>query len=62
MSQTYLTTLVMILATVLPKLGIMVGSEELTTTIQTIVVIVGGLWVMWRRFQTGDINIFGQRR
>lgn len=61
MSQTYLSTLVMVLAAVLPKLGITIGSAELTTTIQTILVVGGGLWVLVRRYQAGGVNVLGKR-
>ena len=71
MSQTIIATIISILAVVLPLLGINVGSEALTTTAQTILVIGSGLWV-WkeratklRRIDLGersDVNPLGGRR
>lgn len=61
-STTYLATIVSILATVLPLLEIQVGSEALTTTAQTIVIILSGLWVLKERFARGDISPLGVRK
>ena len=62
MSTTYSAALISILATVLPMLGISVGSEELTTTFRVILVIISGLWVIKERVKRGDISILGVRR
>ena len=58
-STTYLAVIVNILSVLLPKVGITVGTEELTTTIQTIVAIFTGLWIMIQRYKRGDINVAG---
>lgn len=58
-SSTYTAVIVNILATILPLLGISVGSEAITTTIQTVVAIVTGLWILVERIKKGDITIFG---
>lgn len=60
-SQTYIAALVGLLVQVLPLLGITVGSDALTTTMQTIVAIVTGLWIIFRRYSKGDISAFGTR-
>lgn len=44
---------------VLPKLGVTIGSEQLTTTIQTIVALTTGLWVLVQRYKKGDVTLFG---
>ena len=62
LSTTYISTIIMVLAQVLPLLGINVGSEELTTTAQTIVTVVAGLWILRERYGRGDISILGKRR
>lgn len=62
LSQTYIATIALILAQVLPKFGITIGSEELTTTLSTLITIIGGIWIMVRRYQAGGINIFGARK
>ena len=58
-STTYLAVIVNILSVLLPKVGITVGTEELTTTIQTIVAIFTGMWIMIQRYKRGDINVAG---
>ena len=62
MSQTYISALVIILVTILPKLGVQIGSEELTSLIQAVLVLASGAYIMYRRYQTGDIKITGGRK
>ena len=62
MSTTYVSVLVIFLANFLPKLGIMIGTEELTATITTLVTIVSGLWILYRRYAKGDITIGGVKK
>ncbi len=69
MSQTYIAAVVGLLAVILPKFGITIGSEELTTTIQSIVVTITTIWTLVRRYQLGkeiqpggDINVAGVRK
>lgn len=59
MSQTYLAVFISLLVQVLPLAGITIGSDQLTQTIQTLVTVASGLWVLVRRYQNGDINVFG---
>lgn len=61
-SSTYIATIISILATVLPLFGIQVGTEALTTTAQTIVIVLSGLWVLKERFNRGDITIAGIKK
>lgn len=46
----------------LPRIGINIGNEALTTTIQTLAVIGAALWIWFRRHQAGDINIVGVKK
>lgn len=62
MSQTYISVVVMLLAQLLPRFGIVIGSDELTTTITTIITLGSGLWVLVRRYQVGDITAAGIRK
>lgn len=62
MSQTYIATYVQFAALILPMLGIQVGSDQLTGAIQTIVVIGTGVWVLYRRYIKGDINVVGAKK
>lgn len=61
MSQTYIASAVMIVVNVLSLLGVDVGSEQMTTTLTTIITVLSGLWIMWRRFRSGDINALGKK-
>ena len=45
----------------LPMMGVRVGDEQLTITIQTIIAIVSALWIWIRRVQAGGVNIAGVR-
>ena len=49
----------MVLAQVLPKFGVVVGTDELTTTVATIVTIFAGIKVLYERYKRGDVSIFG---
>lgn len=60
-SQTYVATIVALLAFFLPKLGVTVGSDELTSIIQGLVVAVSGIWVLVRRYRAGGVNVIGKR-
>lgn len=62
MSQTYISVIVLFLAQLLPAIGINVGTEELTTTIQTLVTLGAGFWILIRRLQVGDITFAGVRK
>lgn len=62
MSQIYIASIIGILAQVLPMLGIEVGSAELTTTLTTLITVLSGVWVMYRRYGAGDITIVGARK
>lgn len=53
MSQTYVAVIINFLVMILPRIGIDVGSEQLTITLQTIVAIVTGIWILVRRYQAG---------
>lgn len=46
----------------LPMLGVTVGSDQLTQTVQTIVLIVSGLWIWYRRVGVGDVKVSGIRK
>lgn len=60
-STTYASVVVMVLANVLPKLGITLGNDELTTTVQVLATIGGGLYLLVKRYQQGGISALGLR-
>lgn len=62
MSQTYLAQIVMVLALVLPKIGVALPSDQLTTVVQGIVIVGGVFWTLYRRYQAGDITVAGTRK
>lgn len=49
MSSTISAVILNILVTVLPWLGITVGTDQLTTTIQVLVAVGTGLYIWWQR-------------
>lgn len=61
MSQTYASAIISLLVIVLPMFGIKVGSDALTVTVQTVIVMGAQIWIMIRRLQQGDITILGGR-
>lgn len=61
MSKTIISTVVIVLVAVLPYFGVTVGSEDLTTTIQTILTLVSGIVIWVERVRRGDVNVAGVR-
>lgn len=61
-STTYIAVIVNILVTFLPKFGITVGSEELTSIAQAVVAVVTGVWVIVQRYKKGDVTIAGVKK
>lgn len=60
-APSYIAMAVSVLVQVLAAFGVHVGSEELTTTITTLVTIGTGLFVMYRQIKTGKSTIGGTR-
>lgn len=60
-SQTFLAVFVMVLSNVLPKLGVTVGDEALTTTVSVLLTVGAALWALVRRYQAGGVNMVGKR-
>lgn len=52
----------MVLAQVLPHLGLTIGSDQLTTTVSTLVTVGSAIWALVRRYQAGGVNIAGVRQ
>ncbi len=61
MSKTYIAQIVSVLAVVLPLFGIEVGSEALTTTAQTLVILISGVVTLVERYKKGDVKWFGAK-
>lgn len=62
MSLTYTSIIVAVLASVLPKAGIMIGTDELTTTISVLVTIAAGITALYGRYRAGGISALGFRK
>lgn len=61
MSQTFVSVYVIILANLLPRLGLNLGNDELTTTVQVLLTIGGAIWIAVRRKQAGGVTVVGKR-
>jgi hypothetical protein len=62
MSQIYISGFVIVLAQVLPHIGVTLGNDELTAFATTLITIVAGAWAMIRRYQVGGIGLLGGRK
>jgi len=69
MSTTYIAAIVGILAVLLPRFGVEIGSEELTSLVSSIIAIGTGVWIMYQRtklqkapFGFGDVTALGVKR
>jgi hypothetical protein len=60
-SHTWATALVMLLANVLPMFGVQVATEDLTTTITTLINIAGPIYIWLRGWWTGHFTLGGTR-
>jgi len=61
-SSQYVSAFVIILAAILPKFGLVVGSEELTTWLQAGITLIGGAIIMYKRYKQGGISVLGVRK
>lgn len=61
-SLTYVGVIVMVLSEVLRWLGLEVGSEQLTTTVLTILQVLGAITAFFGRWRAGGITILGTRK
>jgi len=69
MSTQIVAVIINLLSVILPYLGIDVGSEQLTETIQTIIAVATGIWIWYQRTRLqeaplgkGDVNLGGFKR
>jgi drug/metabolite transporter (DMT)-like permease len=62
MSLTYLGLIVSMLGYLAQFLGIRVGPEQITTTVETIVIFVGALIAFYGRFRKGDVKWYGTKK
>jgi hypothetical protein len=62
MSQTISMVIVQLLTIGLPYIGVTAGSAQLTTTVQTIILVASGIWIWYRRTKVGDVTVAGVRK
>ena len=62
LSQTYVSAIIVLLAEILPRMGLVIGNDKLTSLIQAVAIIVGGIWIMVRRYRQGDISAVGVKQ
>lgn len=60
MSQTISAVFIQLAIVILPMFGVRIGTDQLTSALQTIIVIASGLWIWIRRYQQGDVTVFGR--
>lgn len=56
-SSTYTAVIIQFLTFILPKLGVTIGTEELTTTIQTIITLGTSAYLLFKRWQAGKVGL-----
>jgi len=68
-STQFIAAIVGILSAILPKIGIVVVSEELTSIVSSLLTVASGLYVMYNRTKLqsapngkGDVNITGLKK
>lgn len=70
MSTQIVAVFALILAELLPRIGVTIGSDELTSTLQTIVAVASGLWIWYQRVANlrrtasgnSDVGLSGARK
>ena len=60
-SQTYASVIIMVLAQVLPKLGVQIGNDAISTTVYTVISIGAGVYALYRRYKAGGVTAVGTR-
>lgn len=61
LAPSYISAVVAVLVNVLALLGVQVGSEELTTTITTLITVVSGIVIMYRQVTEGRSTLGGTK-
>lgn len=62
MSQTIISVFILLLSQILPKLGVTIGNDDLTTTVTTILTVGAAIWIWVRRVKAGDVHVLGSRK
>lgn len=62
MSTTIVSTIIIILSALLPKIGVEIGNDALTTTVTTLLTLGAAIWIWVQRWKRGDIKPMGARK
>lgn len=62
MSQEIISVFVILLSAILPKIGVTIGNDALTTTLTTILTVASAIVIWVRRHQQGDIKWYGAKK
>lgn len=54
--------MIQLLTIILPIMGVRVGSDQLTSAIQTVIVVITGIYIWIRRVQQKDVTALGVRK
>ncbi len=60
-SLTYTSVIVLVIGEILKVAGVEIGNETLTTTVLTIIQVIGAITILVERFRKGGISIFGSK-
>lgn len=61
-STTYIAVIVNLLSVILPKVGVEVGSDQLTSALQTLIAVASGIYLLIKRYREGGISVLGVRK
>lgn len=61
-SYTYLGIIVSVLGAFLPRIGVELGTEELTTAVSVLMTIGGALWGLYGRYRLGGVSKLGFKK
>ena len=61
-SQTYISALVILITTIASLFNVKIISEDITKIIEAVLILGGGLLILYRRYKQGDITIVGTRK
>jgi len=62
MSKEYIGAIVILLAELLPLLGLTISTDKLTSIIQSVIVLISGGVIAISRYKKGDITLAGYKK
>lgn len=61
-SPTYISGIVLLLAQILPVIGVNIGNDALTSFVSTVISIIAGIVILVRRHGKGDVTLAGFKK